>query len=178
MEVINLRLEGLKLLKPKVYTDERGFFLETYQQATYNLHGILEPFVQDNQSFSKQGCVRGMHFQSTPGQAKLVRVVSGKIWDVVVDVRPHSKTFGQWHAEILDAENHHQFYIPVGFAHGFCALMDSHVAYKVSTPYNPSTEKGFRWNDPDIKIPWPVGNPLVSLRDQESSYFEELFSKQ
>ncbi len=175
MEVNHLRLEGLKLIKPKVFKDQRGFFLETFQQSIYEKVGIACPFVQDNHSFSQKGCIRGMHFQSFPGQAKLIRVAVGKIYDVVVDIRPHSSTYGQWEAIILDDESHHQLFIPIGFAHGFCVLSEeAHVLYKVSTPYDPKFEKGFRWDDPTVKIKWPVENPIISDRDRQAPFLHEM----
>lgn len=175
MEFVNLRLKGLKLITPKVFADSRGFFLETFQQSIYHEAGIAETFVQDNHSRSQKGCIRGMHFQSFPGQAKLIRVGLGQIYDVVVDIRPDSPTFGEWEGVMLDGAKHQQLYIPIGFAHGFCALTDEvHVMYKVSAPYHPTYEKGFRWNDPDINIKWPVENPIVSERDEKSPLFCEL----
>jgi len=172
MKAIQLRLEGLLLIKPTVFPDSRGFFLETFQQSSYEKLGIQNPFVQDNHSFSKKGCVRGMHFQSTPGQAKLIRVAVGKIFDVAVDIRPDSPTYGQWEGVTLDGQSHHQLYIPVGFAHGFCVLSsEAHVLYKVSNPYDPKSEKGFRWDDPTINIQWPIKNPIVSERDQQAPFF-------
>ena len=175
MEASSLHLKGLVLIKPKVFHDSRGFFLETFQQSEYQKLGIDCPFVQDNHSFSKQGCIRGMHFQSFPGQAKLIRVAVGKIFDVAVDMRPESPTYGQWEGVILDAHSHHQLFIPVGFAHGFCVLSpEAHVLYKVSTPYHPQFEKGFRWDDPTINIQWPTDHPLVSERDQQAPFFEAL----
>lgn len=174
MEVINLRLQGLVLIKPKVFKDSRGFFLESFQQSAYEKVGIHCPFVQDNHSFSQKGCIRGMHFQSFPGQAKLVRVAVGKIYDVAVDIRPSSPTFGQWEAVILDDQSHDQLFIPVGFAHGFCVLSEeAHVLYKVSTPYDSKFEKGFRWDDPTIKIEWPVEHPILSERDQQAPFLHE-----
>ncbi len=175
MEVIDLRLQGLKLVKPKVFKDQRGFFLESFQQSLYEKMGIECPFVQDNHSYSQKGCIRGMHFQSFPGQAKLVRVAIGKIYDVAVDIRPYSPTYGQWEAVVLDDQTHHQLFIPVGFAHGFCVLSEeAHVMYKVSTPYEAKTEKGFRWDDPTIQIQWPVEQPLVSERDQQAPFFNQI----
>jgi dTDP-4-dehydrorhamnose 3,5-epimerase len=172
MEVFDLRLGGLKLIKPKVFRDERGFFLEAFEHERYQQLGI-GAFVQDNHSLSKKDSLRGMHFQSSPGQAKLVRTAVGRIYDVAVDMRPQSPTFGEWEAVILDDISHHQLYLPVGFAHGFCVLSDeAHVMYKVSSPYHPATEKGFRWDDPSIKIQWPVENPIVSERDREAPFFE------
>ncbi len=173
MEVINLSLDGLKLVKPRVFKDQRGFFLETFQQSLCQKLGMNGSFLQDNHSFSRQGCIRGMHFQTHPGQAKLIRVAVGKIYDVAVDIRPESPTYGQWEAVILDDEYHHQIYIPVGFAHGFCVLSDqAHVLYKVSSLYEPEFEKGFRWNDPTVNIKWPVEHPLVSERDQQAPFFK------
>lgn len=175
MEVIQLRLEGLKLIKPKVFKDHRGFFIETFQQSLYEKFGISCPFVQDNHSFSKEGCIRGMHFQSFPGQSKLIRVGMGKIFDVAVDIRPHSPTYGMWEGVVLDDESHHQLFIPVGFAHGFCVLsQEAHVLYKVSSPYDSRFEKGFRWDDPNVKINWPVKNPIVSERDQQAPFLHEI----
>jgi dTDP-4-dehydrorhamnose 3,5-epimerase len=175
MEIIDLRLQGLKLIKPKVFRDSRGFFLETFQQLPYERMGIDCPFSQDNHSYSQKGCIRGLHFQSFPGQAKLVRAAIGKIFDVAVDIRPASPTYGQWEAVILDDVAHEQLYIPVGFAHGFCVLSDeAHVMYKVSTPYDARSEKGFRWNDPTIKIEWPIQEAIVSERDEKAPFFLEI----
>lgn len=175
MEVINLSLEGLKLIKPQVFGDNRGFFLETYQQPLYEKKGINVSFVQDNHSFSKKGCIRGMHFQSTPGQAKLVRAASGKIFDVAVDMRKGSSTFGKWEGVVLDGQRHHQLYIPVGFAHGFCVLSEeAHVMYKVSALYDPQTELGFRFDDPDIGIQWPLDHHVLSERDRQAPLFQQI----
>jgi len=175
MEIFDLRIKGLKLVKPKVFKDSRGFFLESFQESQYKKMGIEGHFPQDNHSYSQQNCIRGMHFQSHPGQAKLIRVAVGKIYDVAVDIRLDSPTYGEWEAVILDDQDFYQFYIPVGFAHGFCILSpEAHVLYKVSHPYNPITEKGFRWDDPDINIHWPTQTPLVSERDQTSPFFKEL----
>lgn len=177
MEVIDLRLKGLKLVKPKVFKDPRGYFLESYQKELYQKWGIDDHFQQDNHSYSKKGCIRGLHFQSYPGQAKLVRVGVGKIFDVAVDIRPDSPTYKQWQGVILDDQEHQQLFVPVGFAHGFCVLSDeAHVMYKVSTPYDAKYEKGFRWDDPDIGIDWPIKEPLVSERDQKSPFFKEIIT--
>lgn len=175
MEVINLRLQGLKLIKPKVFKDHRGFFLESFHQPLYEKCGINCQFLQDNHSFSQKGCIRGMHFQSFPGQAKLIRAAVGEIYDVAVDIRPESPTYGEWEAVILNDQFHQQLFIPVGFAHGFCVLsQDAHVLYKVSSPYDPQFEKGFRWDDPAINIKWPVKLPMVSERDQQAPFFQEI----
>lgn len=171
-----LPLEGLLLLEPRVFRDERGFFVETYVEQRYHKVGVTVPFVQDNHSRSVRGTLRGMHFQRTPGQAKLVRVVTGSIYDVVVDIRPSSPTFGKWFGIELDAVLHRQLFIPVGFAHGFCVTSDSaDVIYKVSTPYDPATEVGFHWADPAIGIQWPVDAPVVSPRDRDAPLMRELF---
>lgn len=175
MEIKDLNLQGAKLICPQVFRDGRGFFLESHEERRYLDGGIETPFVQDNHSYSKEGVIRGMHFQSEPGQAKLVRVASGKIYDVIVDIRPNSPTFGKWEGVYLDGKEHRQLYIPVGFAHGFCVVSpEAHVLYKASAPYNSETEKGFRFDDPEIGIQWPIAAPVVSERDQKSPYFYEL----
>ncbi len=175
MQITGLKLEGLKLIQPKVFKDIRGYCLESYRASLYFLEGISESFVQDNHSFSVKNTLRGMHFQSTPGQAKLVRCAQGAIFDVAVDMRPDSPTFGEWEGVILDSEQHCQLLIPVGFAHGFCVLTEgAHVMYKVSANYDPATEKGFRFDDPDIGIAWPIENPLLSERDKNSPLFKEV----
>lgn len=172
MTVEEKLLQGLKVIQPKKMGDSRGFFMESYQMPRYKDQGILSEFVQDNFVFSKKDTLRGMHFQSSPGQDKLITVLKGKIFDVVVDIRPHSPTFKQFYSLILEDVSHKQFFIPHGFAHGYAALEDSYVLYKVSNIFDAKTEKGFRYND--IDIPWPVQNPIVSERDQNSSYFDEL----
>ncbi|HEY3237759.1 MAG TPA: dTDP-4-dehydrorhamnose 3,5-epimerase [Polyangiaceae bacterium] len=174
MDVTRLPLSGLTLIKPSVFRDARGFFLESYSQPRYAELGIDCVFVQDNHSHSVGGTLRGLHYQSRPGQAKLVRVASGRIFDVAVDIRPSSKTFGKWHAVTLDAEEHAQLFVPVGFAHGFCVISESaDVLYKVSTPYQPDTECTLAWKDPDLGIDWPVDTPLVSRRDEQGEAFSE-----
>jgi len=178
MHIKTLSLEGLKLIEPRVISDDRGFFLETYRQPRYRDFGIECGFVQDNFSYSKKGTIRGMHFQTVPGQDKLVYVSSGKIFDVAVDMRPESPSFGKYEAVILDAEKLQQFFIPKGFAHGFCILSNTAcVHYKCSAIYNSETEKGFRWNDPEIGIEWPVSDPILSVRDQSAPFFRELFQQ-
>ena len=139
--------------------------------------GITANFVQDNHSLSARNTLRGMHFQRTPGQGKLVRVVRGTIFDVAVDIRPRSATFGQWTGIELDAEAHQQLWIPLGFAHGFCVLSEvAEVVYKVTSAYNPSTEESFAWNDSDIGIQWPIQSPIVSERDKVARSFAEIKS--
>ncbi len=174
MKIDALHLKGLKLIAPQVWHDARGFFFESYQSQRYAEGEILSPFVQDNCSFSTKNVLRGLHFQSEPGQAKLVLCLRGRIWDVAVDIRPDSSTFGQWEAQTLDDLLHHQLFIPAGFAHGFCVLSDEAlVQYKVSSHYNPETERAIRWNDPDLAIAWPIQNPLLCERDQQAPFFKE-----
>lgn len=175
MQISPLSLEGALLIRPRVFQDARGFFYESYQWDRYAAAGISVSFVQDNQSRSIRNTVRGMHFQSYPGQAKLVSVLQGEILDVIVDIRPESRTFGQWLAVPLRAEDFSQLYIPIGFAHGFCVLSEqARLFYKVSSPYCSQTEQGFRWNDPSIGIDWPTDSPLVSRRDREAPLFHEI----
>jgi len=175
MEIIDLPLKGLKLFKPSVYRDSRGFFLETYRVENFLKEGFSVDFVQDNHSFSMKNCLRGMHFQEGNTQDKMVFVVEGKVFDVAVDIRPNSPTYGKWEGVILDGEHHHQLFIPRGFAHGFCVLSEkAHVYYKVSRYYKASQEKGFRWNDPDINIKWPISNPKLSKKDKIAPFFKEL----
>lgn len=177
MECIDLPF-GLKLVRPSVFRDSRGFFLETYQSESYSAAGMATPFVQDNHSLSVRGTLRGLHYQSAPGQAKLVRVGRGRIFDVAVDIRPESPTFGRWHGVYLDAQDHAQLYIPIGFAHGFCVVSDvADVIYKVSAHYNAATECGLRFDDPDIAIEWPMTQPILSLRDQRTEAFADYRSR-
>jgi dTDP-4-dehydrorhamnose 3,5-epimerase len=171
MECIDLPL-GLKLFRPSVFADSRGFFLETYQQRAYAAAGVEVTFVQDNHSRSTKGTLRGLHYQSHPGQAKLVRVGRGRIFDVAVDIRPDSPTFGRWHGVYLDDQEHAQLLVPVGFAHGFCVVSDiADVMYKVSAPYDPKTECGLKFDDPDVGVAWPISEPLLSPRDQQAESF-------
>jgi len=174
MQVEDLGLSGLKLIRPRVFEDQRGFFLESYNFERYARAGIECVFVQDNHSRSVQGTLRGLHYQSSPGQAKLLRVASGRIFDVAVDIRPDSPTFGKWQGVTLDAQNHHQLFIPVGFAHGFCVLSETaDVLYKVSSVYVAATECGIRYDDPEIAVTWPVSNPIVSDRDKTAEGFAD-----
>jgi dTDP-4-dehydrorhamnose 3,5-epimerase len=167
MRILPSDLPGVLVVEPTVYRDDRGFFLETYQERRYGAYGIAGPFLQDNHSRSKAGTIRGLHLQIGRPQAKLVRVISGAIYDVAVDVRRGSPTFGCWTAVTLSAENFRQCYIPGGFAHGFCVLSAvAEVEYKCSDLYEPALEMGIIWNDPEVAIPWPVENPLLSDRDR------------
>jgi dTDP-4-dehydrorhamnose 3,5-epimerase len=175
MQAQPLSLDGLVLITPQVHRDDRGFFIETFNGPRYQQAGVECKFVQDNHSRSHQGTVRGMHFQTAPGQAKLVRVVVGRIYDVAVDIRPDSPTFGRWQGVYLDAESHAQLFLPVGFAHGFCVVSDvAEVLYKVSTVYDVKTEAGFRYDDPEVGIVWPTDAPKVSRRDAEAPSFAAL----
>lgn len=175
MQASPLQLSGLKLISPKIFSDGRGFFFESYSKEVYEKIGIATSFVQDNSSFSKQGTIRALHYQSTPGQAKLISCVLGKIWDVAVDIRPDSPTFGKWIGVELDDKSHKQLFIPIGFAHGFCVLSETAlVHYKVSSVYNPKTECSIRWNDPTLNIDWPIRSPILSERDQQSPLFNEI----
>lgn len=177
MEIIDLSIPGLKLIRLTAFEDDRGFFKECYRKPRYTELGIEQEFVQDNLSYSKQNVIRGMHFQSEPGQAKLVSVLNGKIFDVSVDMRPDSPYFGRWEGVYLEASKHEQLFIPAGFAHGFCVISPegAHVHYKVSSVYTPSTEKTFRFDDPSVNIKWPISNPSLSQRDLECPYFKEIF---
>lgn len=175
MQTLVTRLAGLILVQPRVVSDPRGFFLETFSQQRYVDAGIRDEFVQDNQSRSTQGTIRGLHFQHHPGQAKLVRVARGHIWDVVVDLRRSSPTFGQHEAFDLDDVQHRQLYIPIGFAHGFCAMSDvADVAYRVSSYFDADAERGIRWDDPDLAIGWPHSQPILSDRDRSLPSLREL----
>ncbi|MBS0603519.1 MAG: dTDP-4-dehydrorhamnose 3,5-epimerase [Verrucomicrobia bacterium] len=174
MEVKELSLAGVKMIRPKVFFDDRGFFRETFRKPLYQKAGVDVDFVQDNHSFSKKGTIRGMHFQRSPGQAKLVSVMEGKIFDVVVDVRPDSPTFGKWEGVYLDAALGDQLYVPVGFGHGFCVVSEqAHVFYKVSNIYDPAEERSFRFDDPFVGIAWPVADPLISERDRTCPLLKE-----
>ncbi|MGA2447666.1 MAG: dTDP-4-dehydrorhamnose 3,5-epimerase [Polyangiaceae bacterium] len=174
METERLSLSGLLLVKPRVYRDPRGMFVETYQAERYRGAGIDCSFVQDNYSRSSEGTLRGLHYQSSPGQAKLVCVSEGSIFDVVVDIRPESPTFGRWDAVVLDGEKHWQLFVPVGFAHGFCVLSaTAAVMYKVSSPYNAATECAIAYDDPTLGVKWPTADPVLSDRDRTAESFSE-----
>lgn len=168
MRVIEAEISDVLIIEPQVYEDERGFFYESYSRCRYVAHGIEDSFVQDNHSRSKKGVIRGLHYQASPGQAKLVRVVVGEVFDVAVDIRHGSSTYGEWVGVTLSAENRRQLYIPVGFAHGFCVTSDAaEFLYKVSSYYAPEEERGIAWDDPDLAIDWPVQRePILSERDR------------
>jgi len=162
------KLPEVILIKPKVFNDDRGFFMETYKMPDFIDAGITDSFVQDNHSRSEKGVLRGLHYQNPPcAQAKLVRVVKGEIFDVAVDIRKDSPTYGGWVGEVLSEENKSMLYIPQGFAHGFCILSPvAEVVYKASGIYSPQDEAGIIWNDKDLKIEWPVKKPNVSEKDK------------
>ena len=176
MNVIKTKLKDCVIIKPKVFGDERGFFLETFQADRYASHvGITLPFVQDNHSRSSKGVLRGLHFQKTKPQGKLVRVVRGEVYDVVVDIRQGSLTYGQWEALILSEENKTQFWVPPGFAHGFVVLSEiADFEYKCTDYYDPSDEGSLLWNDPDLNIPWPIDKPKLSEKDENAPVIADL----
>lgn len=178
MEFRKTSIEGLIEIYPRIFGDTRGHFFESYRQDIFAQNGIPFQFVQDNQSFSTAGVLRGLHFQNAPfAQGKLVRVITGKVIDVAVDIRPNSPTFGKYEKFILDASIQNMVYIPEGFAHGFAALEDSIFSYKCTNNYNKASEGGIIWNDPDLNIDWKVKNPNVSEKDLELTTFKDLFSK-
>ena len=178
MQVFDGKLAGIKIVRPQIFGDDRGFFLESYSAPAYAAAGINAVFVQDNHSRSVKGTLRGVHYQSKPGQAKLVRVILGRIWDVTVDIRPESPTFGQWAAVELDDKSREQLFVPIGFAHGFCVLSEfAEVEYKVSAPYDAKAECAISYADPELAIKWPVSSPLLSARDQEAESFASFRSR-
>jgi dTDP-4-dehydrorhamnose 3,5-epimerase len=167
MRVVHTALPGVVLIEPVVHRDGRGFFVETYHAERYCAAGIDLPFVQDNHSKSRYGTVRGLHIQVRRPQGKLLRVLEGAIYDVAVDVRRGSPTFGQWVAVTLTAETFLQYYVPPGFAHGFCVTSEvAQIEYKCTDIYDPTAEIGIAWNDPTLNIPWPIAEPFLSPRDQ------------
>jgi dTDP-4-dehydrorhamnose 3,5-epimerase len=176
MKRLDTRLHGPILIEPAIHGDARGFFAETYRRNEWAELGIEDEFVQDNHSRSGKGVVRGIHFQLPPGQAKLIRCSRGAIFDVVVDLRRGSPTFGVWESHELSDENHRQLYIPLGFGHGFCVVSDvADVSYKVSGYYDAEIERGIAWDDPDVEIEWPAGLELsVSERDRTAPRLAEL----
>ena len=176
MKVINTKLKDCVIIEPKVFGDDRGFFLEVFQAERYShLAGINLPFVQDNYSRSSRGVLRGLHFQKTKPQGKLVRVVRGEVYDVVLDIRKGSLTFGQWEGIILSEENKRQFWVPPGFAHGFLVLSNTaDFEYKCTDYYDPTDEGSVLWNDPDLDIPWPVADPILSNKDASADRLIDL----
>lgn len=177
MKITSLQIPDLKLIELKSFSDNRGFFVERFNANKFAELGLPTAYVQDNHSRSLPNVLRGLHYQA--GQSKMVGVVRGKIWDVAVDIRPKSKTFGQSVSVVLDADAHHLFWIPDGFAHGFCVLGDepADVIYKVTTSYDPQKEKGILWSDIILNIKWPIQNPILSARDLALPDFSAYKSK-
>jgi dTDP-4-dehydrorhamnose 3,5-epimerase len=176
VKVRETKLKDCVIIEPEVFGDERGFFLETFQAERYAAQvGITLPFVQDNHSRSSKGVLRGLHFQKTKPQGKLVRVVKGEVYDVAVDIREGSPTFGQWEAVILSEENKAQLWVPPGFAHGFVVLSETaDFVYKCTDYYDPSDEGSILWNDPDLNIPWPIDSPSLSDKDANAEKLVDL----
>jgi len=171
---IQTKFSNAYLIKPQVFSDERGFFLESYSAKIFKENGISSDFVQDNHSLSvNKGVLRGLHFQKDPfAQAKLVRVTRGSVYDVIVDLRKDSSTFGQWEGFFLDEKNKNMLFVPKGFAHGFCTLEDNtEFMYKVDNYYSPECDSGIIWNDEDLKIDWPIKNPILSDKDKKLQSF-------
>ncbi len=164
------------LIKPSVFKDERGFFMETYKHSDFVTNGITQRFTQDNHSKSDKNILRGLHFQTNPkAQAKILRCLSGEIYDVAVDIRKNSSTYKKWVGAVLSEENKHQLYIPEGFAHGFLVLSESaEVAYKASDEYSPQHDAGIRWDDPEINVNWGIKDPLVSEKDKNLPFLKDI----
>ncbi|MCU0608994.1 MAG: dTDP-4-dehydrorhamnose 3,5-epimerase [Chitinispirillaceae bacterium] len=177
MEFVRTDLADVILVKPDVHADHRGFFLESYSKKLFSDNGIADEFVQDNHSCSLQRPVlRGLHFQRPPfTQSKLIRVIRGSIWDVVIDLRKSSPTFMKWNAFELSGKNFHLLYVPMGFAHGFCTLEeDTEVEYKVNKVYAPAHDGGIRWNDPDLAVTWPITKPILSQKDEALPFLRDM----
>ena len=175
MEIIPCELAGLLLIEPKVFGDARGFFMETWNQERYRASGVGVDFVQDNLSFSRSGTLRGLHYQKPKSQGKLVSVLLGEVYDVAVDIRRSSPTFGKWSGVVLSAENKRQFYLPPGFAHGFVVTSETALFhYKCTDYYSPQDERTIQWNDPDLGIRWPFDTPILSERDALAVAFHDL----
>lgn len=167
-------IAGLYVVEIKIHRDERGFFAERYQQERFAKLGLHDSLVQDNHSRSHKGVLRGLHYQTDPAQGKFIQVIRGSIFDVAVDMRKSSETYGKHFSIELSETNGLCLWVPYGFAHGFCALEESDVLYKVTGNYNPKTEGGIRWSDPALEIPWPIENPLVSAKDKELPLLKEV----
>jgi dTDP-4-dehydrorhamnose 3,5-epimerase len=172
---LDTELPDLALIEPEIHGDERGFMVETFRADAWRELGADADFVQENHSRSGKAILRGIHFQTAPGQAKLVRCTRGKIWDAVVDLRRDSPTYGRWEGHELDDERHRQLFVPIGFGHGFCVLSETaDVAYKLSSYYDPATESGIAWDDPEIGIEWPISDPVLSERDRSAPRLAEV----
>jgi dTDP-4-dehydrorhamnose 3,5-epimerase len=168
-------LDGVVVVEPKVFPDERGFFLESFNARHFAAAGLPAEFVQDNHSRSTRGVLRGLHYQYPAWQGKLVRSLLGEIFDVAVDIRRASPTFGQWFGTVLSADNKKQLYVPPGYAHGFCVLSDvAEMAYKCTALYEPADDAAVRWNDPQIGIDWPISSPVLSAKDNEAPMLKEI----
>ena len=175
MEIKPTKLDGVVIIEPKVFGDQRGFFMETWNAKRYSDSGLDFSFVQDNLSYSRRGILRGLHYQNPNTQGKLVSVLEGEVYDVAVDVRAGSKTFGEWVAVTLSAENKRQFYVPPGFAHGFCVTSEMALfVYKCTDFYDPSAEGSILWNDPDLGIDWPIEDPLLSDKDKDAPRLKDV----
>lgn len=175
MKVTKTELAGVIFIEPQIFGDKRGWFYESWNKKRYVSAGITEDFVQDNVSYSSYGVLRGLHYQKPYTQGKLVTVQCGKVWDVVVDLRRSSPTFGKWRGFTLTGEKKEQLYVPRGFAHGFCVLSETALfQYKCTDDYSPQSEHGVMWNDETLAIPWPVKNPLISEKDKKHPKFKEL----
>lgn len=175
MKVTKAGLPGVMLIEPKAFNDDRGFFMETWSRKRYVEAGVPSDFVQDNLSFSKRGVLRGLHYQNPFGQGKLVYVLKGEVFDVAVDIRTGSPTFGRWTGVTLSGDNKRQLFIPEGFAHGYFVISDTALfAYKCTDFYNPETEGVIRWDDPDIGIEWPVKNPILADKDRVCPLFRDI----
>lgn len=164
-----LEIPEVMLVEPKAFADHRGYFVETYKRSDFEANGIPELFVQDNHSYSVRGVLRGLHYQMDPkAQGKLVSVIQGEIFDVAVDIREGSPTYGRWVGVTLSAKDHQMLYVPAGFAHGFCVVSnEADVVYKVTEEYAPEVDRGIRWNDPDVGVRWPIAQPLLSPKDAQ-----------
>ena len=174
MEVEVTPIDGVLLIKPKVWRDARGYFVETWHRERYEALGITLPFVQDNHSRSTRGILRGLHFQRTFPQGKLVSVSSGSVFDVAVDIRKHSPTFGRWFGAELTGDNQHQMWVPPGLAHGFCVLSDvADFFYKCTETYHPEDEGSIRWDDPELAVAWPLMDPVLSAKDLAAPLFRD-----
>lgn len=177
MQVSTTPLAGALIIEPRVFGDERGFFLETWSRRRYGEAGIDVDFVQDNLSFSSRGVLRGLHFQNPMPQGKLVFVLAGEVFDVAVDLRQGSPTFGRWHGVVLSGTNKRQFWVPAGFAHGFCVTSETALfSYKCTELYAPEHERAIRWDDPDLAIDWPVAGPQVSDKDRRAPLLADIDS--
>ncbi|MCQ4814648.1 dTDP-4-dehydrorhamnose 3,5-epimerase [Cloacibacillus evryensis] len=175
MKVHTTGFPGLIFIEPRIFGDSRGWFYESWNKERYAEIGITDDFVQDNVSFSSYGVLRGLHYQKPYTQGKLVSVLQGKVWDVVVDLRKSSPTFGKWQGFTLTGEGKEQLYVPKGFAHGFCVLSETTLfQYKCTDKYSPESEQGVMWNDETLNIPWPVENPVISEKDTRHPMFHAL----